>query len=451
MDILGLLALGKAGSGGGGSGAVDSVNGQTGNVILTAADFDIYRVVYTVNLDTNTCTCNKTANEIFTAMQSGKSVEAALVDVDSGYTIAHLSSVLFGGTILVWHAQSYSNNLLESYFLFHTIANNNISIMLTGSVDSVNGRTGDVVLYAEDVGAIVAPSSPTIGDILGYNGSSWEALSATSLINVDTTVSPSSGNPVASSGIAAAIAAAFGGTGISEDPWIKLYDNTISGQSNVIDVSTDLNGDPFLFDELRVTVLGHMTGAASVNITVNGESARYIRDNTFMNKDCYDVTEGMTVLHMRKAENGFISSYRESGGVMTSGSYSSAKSPQSGCLRVGNFAGYSRIKLVAATASGYFVSGTRFIVEGRNIVENKTKQNKFMSETITIATTDWVSGNSGVTATKSLTGMTADALVFLSYSDTTTDYTVTQGSGTLTFAAASAPSAAVTVDVAWFV
>ena len=149
--------------------------------------------------------------------------------------------------------------------------------------------------------------------------------------------------------------------------WVKLKDLTLTANGNTFEVSDDLNGDPFLFDELRVTVLGHMTGATSVNITVNGESARYIRDNTFMNKDCYDVTEGMTVLCMRKAENGFISSYRESGGVMTSGSYSSAKSPQSGCLRVGNFAGYSRIKLAAATASGYFVSGTRFIVEGRNV------------------------------------------------------------------------------------
>ena len=160
--------------GGGGGGAVNSVNGQTGTVVLTAADFDIYRVVYTVDFDTAAVTCNKTANEIFTAMQSGKAVEAALVDADTGYTIGHLSSVVFGGTTLVWSAQSYSNNL-ESYFLLHTIANNNISIMLTGSVDSVNGQTGTVVLDADDVGAIAAPSSPTSGQFLVYNGSAWVA------------------------------------------------------------------------------------------------------------------------------------------------------------------------------------------------------------------------------------------------------------------------------------
>lgn len=131
---------------------VNSVNGQTGTVVLTAADFDIYRVIYTVDFDTNAATCNKTASEIFTAMQSTKAVEAALVDADSGYTIGHLSSVLFGGTTLIWSAQSYSNNL-ESYLLFHTISNNNISIMSTGSVNSVSGKTGVVVLDADDVGA----------------------------------------------------------------------------------------------------------------------------------------------------------------------------------------------------------------------------------------------------------------------------------------------------------
>jgi len=126
--ILALAALKKGGGGGGGS--VNSVNGKTGNVTLTAADFDIYRVVYTVNLDTNTCTCNKTANEIFTAMQSGKSVEAALVDVDSGYTIAHLSSVLSGGAILIWSAHGYSTNHAKLYVLYHIVANNAASIQV---------------------------------------------------------------------------------------------------------------------------------------------------------------------------------------------------------------------------------------------------------------------------------------------------------------------------------
>ena len=44
-----------------------------------------------------------------------------------------------------------------------------------GAVNSVNGQTGTVVLDADDVGAIAAPSSPTSGQFLVYNGSAWVA------------------------------------------------------------------------------------------------------------------------------------------------------------------------------------------------------------------------------------------------------------------------------------
>lgn len=153
----------------------------------------------------------------------------------------------------------------------------------------------------------------------------------------------------------------------SEVSWTKLYDNTVSEACAAIDVSTDLNGRPFLYDELRVTVIGYMTGATSVNISVNGSLNRYIRDNTFLSKDCYDVTENVTVVVLNKAENGFIRSYRETGGVMTSGSYSGTKSPQTGFLKVSDFTGFSAVSVAAATTTGAFVSGTRFIIEGRNI------------------------------------------------------------------------------------
>lgn len=155
--------------------------------------------------------------------------------------------------------------------------------------------------------------------------------------------------------------------GGTEVPWTKLYDNTISEDSAAITVSTDLNGHPFLYDELRVTVIGYMTGATSVDVSINGSLNRYIRDNTFLSKDCYDVTENMTVMYLNNAENGFIRSYRETGGVMTSGSYSGSKSPQMGFLKVSDFTGFSAVSVAAATTSGAFVSGTRFIIEGRNI------------------------------------------------------------------------------------
>jgi hypothetical protein len=46
--------------------------------------------------------------------------------------------------------------------------------------------------------------------------------------------------------------------------------------------------------------------------------------------------------------------------------------------------------------------------------------------------------------------MTADALVFVKYSDPDGEYTETQGANSMTFTAATTPSEAVTVDVAWF-
>ena len=73
-------------------------------------------------------------------------------------------------------------------------------------------------------------------------------------------------------------------------------------------------------------------------------------------------------------------------------------------------------------------------------------QTPFMTDTITIAVADWDNGS----CTKTVTGMTADALGFVKYSDTETEFTETQGTNSLTFTADPTPSEAVTVDIAWF-
>ena len=46
-----------------------------------------------------------------------------------------------------------------------------------GQVDSVNGKTGTIILDANDVGAITTPSSANSGDFLIYNGNTWTAQS----------------------------------------------------------------------------------------------------------------------------------------------------------------------------------------------------------------------------------------------------------------------------------
>lgn len=77
--------------------------------------------------------------------------------------------------------------------------------------------------------------------------------------------------------------------------------------------------------------------------------------------------------------------------------------------------------------------------------EDVGAQTPFMTDTIAIAVSDWDNGS----CTKTVTGMTADSLVFVKYSDTETDFTEAQGTNSLTFTADPVPSEAVTVDVAW--
>lgn len=54
-----------------------------------------------------------------------------------------------------------------------------------GSVTSVNGLTGDVQLSASNVGAVGDPSTKTAGDLLAYDGSAWAARSPFSDVLVE--------------------------------------------------------------------------------------------------------------------------------------------------------------------------------------------------------------------------------------------------------------------------
>lgn len=150
-------------------------------------------------------------------------------------------------------------------------------------------------------------------------------------------------------------------------PWRTVVDTTTETNEAYFDVAGDAYGRRFNYDELRVTIIGCMTGASSANIYVNGDEVRYIRDNSFMNRDGYDPSESITQFTLSAPEFGFIRMHRELGGIVTSGSYSSAKAPQTALLKVNGFAGYTRVKIGCVSASASFLAGTRLIVEGRNI------------------------------------------------------------------------------------
>lgn len=81
--------------------------------------------------------------------------------------------------------------------------------------------------------------------------------------------------------------------------------------------------------------------------------------------------------------------------------------------------------------------------------EDVGAQTPYQTATITLGNRDWTITTPS-TQTVTVTGMTADSLVFVEYSDTETEFTVTQAANALTFSANEAPSADVTVKVAWF-
>ena len=73
-------------------------------------------------------------------------------------------------------------------------------------------------------------------------------------------------------------------------------------------------------------------------------------------------------------------------------------------------------------------------------------QTPYRTTTLTIEANEWTNNS----VSKTVSGMTATALVFVEFSDTTTVYTVAQSTDTLTFTASAAPSAQITVKVGFF-
>ena len=98
----------------------------------------------------------------------------------------------------------------------------------------------------------------------------------------------------------------------------------------------------------------------------------------------------------------------------------------------------------AITASGILKGyGNGFVATA---VAGTDYQAPYSTTTLTIEANEW-SNNS---VSKTVSGMTATALVFVEFSDTTTVYTVAQSTDTLTFTATAAPSAQITVKVGFF-
>lgn len=123
------------------------------------------------------------------ATQQGDQTYVYKLDKTAGWTVTVRENYtkIVAGTNM---AQSYSNGTLTLNFngtiptKTSDLTNDSGFVNASGAasaapVQSVNGQTGAVTLSipstASDVGAIAAPSSPTLGDVLTYNGSAWVA------------------------------------------------------------------------------------------------------------------------------------------------------------------------------------------------------------------------------------------------------------------------------------
>lgn len=69
--------------------------------------------------------------------------------------------------------------------------------------------------------------------------------------------------------------------------------------------------------------------------------------------------------------------------------------------------------------------------------------------TLTLAVADWQSSGNAYACSKTVTGMTATSIVWLSYSDTETEFSEAQSANTLTFTVSELPSETITVNVAF--
>ena len=156
----------------GGGGAVNSVNGQTGDVVLTAAD--VGALADTTPIPTDTSDLTNTAGFV----DAAGAAAAAPVQSVNGQTGAVTLVKGDVGLGNVDNVQQYSSSNPPPYPVTSVNGQTGDVTVPGGAVDSVNGQTGTVVLTASDVGAwsalgersasLTFPYTPTEDGVLYY-------------------------------------------------------------------------------------------------------------------------------------------------------------------------------------------------------------------------------------------------------------------------------------------
>jgi hypothetical protein len=144
--------------------------------------------------------------------------------------------------------------------------------------------------------------------------------------------------------------------------WNEITSFTLSENSGVIEIDEDSLGEPFSYDELRLTVLGTMTGGSTAVIYVNEEDCGVSFSN-FCNTSAMQQTRNACVCTVSAPVNGVMTIAKRYGGLGSSAV--SAKNDQTGALLMDEPGRYTRLSVEGFSSSYVFTAGTRIILEGR--------------------------------------------------------------------------------------
>ncbi|MBO4562885.1 MAG: hypothetical protein J5772_04655 [Clostridia bacterium] len=187
---------------------------------------------------------------------------------------------------------------------------------------------------------------------------------------------------VSSTGRAYICADAHDGDGTAADPphytwrrieyasdWEEINSFTLTEDLGAIEINKDSNGEPFFFDELRITMLGGMSGGNTARVAVNGNTNQYYA--TFSNFIAMNVTypeRCMAVLTLKKPRMNFMIAEKNTSGDGDGSTVAAAKTTYVGMLRLNTaITGYSAVRISGNGSSYKFITGTQVLVEGRNL------------------------------------------------------------------------------------
>lgn len=149
--------------------------------------------------------------------------------------------------------------------------------------------------------------------------------------------------------------------------WKLVKQLTLTADAHEIEINTDSSGAGFLYDELRVYLIGFMSGSASASICLNGVTGKKVTFSSFGSLTTAGLANAITSVYVEKPVEGFTIVNKLIGGESASDGNASAKTTQCAAVCYGNITGYASIKFTASSASANFVSGMKVIVLGRKV------------------------------------------------------------------------------------